>query len=84
MYIKDISHFPIQFAVDIILLLLPSSLVYTLRKLLHLSWGFFVTYVQKIVYHFLQKSLILLQPISKHTKHTTVAYFWRDKSFIYT
>jgi len=31
MYIKDISHFPIQFAVDIILLLLPSSLVYTLQ-----------------------------------------------------
>ena len=57
---------------------------YILCKLLYLSWGFFVTYVQKIVYHFLQKSLILLQPISKHTKYTTVAYFWRDTSFIYT
>ena len=69
-----------QFAVVIILVVLPSSLVHTFCILLYLSWGSFVTCnALKIVHIFLYNSL-LLQSISKHTN---VAYIWWDTASVY-
>ena len=81
-YHSTIHRIPsMQFAVIIILLVLPSSLVYTFCTLLYLSWGCFVTCIcTKDCVTFLYNSL-LLQSISKHTN---VAYIWRDTTSIYT
>ena len=70
-----------QFAVIIILLVLPSSSVYTFCTLLYLSWGCFVTCIctKDCVTFFVQQ--FVLQSISKHTN---VAYIWRDTTSIYT
>jgi len=69
-----------QFAVIIILLVLPSSSVYTFCTLLYLSWGCFVTCIctKDCVTFFVQQ--FVLQSISKHTN---VAYIWRDTTSIY-